>query len=175
MCRSSACALEKRGATIYVFPELDDAQCSKRGFLANAENVLPYWVSLVSEEWVMNFLQLRKLACACASAEFIKVGKESPTVASQVREIGARRGTRFGAGPHWSVVIEIELLAIPLRKVIAVHAGLAQYKYDTFRYRFLVLEGSRGSGKTQLSMSFSARSLEATCSKCEDPHVRQST
>ena len=43
--------------------------------VANAGNVLPYRDQLASGEWVINFLQRRKLAFACASAEVVKVGK----------------------------------------------------------------------------------------------------
>ena len=39
---------------------------------------LPYRDYLVSGEWVMNLLQQRKLAFACARAELIKVGKNLP-------------------------------------------------------------------------------------------------
>ena len=120
-------------------------------------------------------MQQRKLAFACASAEFIKVGKILRRLLRNLENWETRRGARFGAGPHWSVFIEIDLLARPTRKVIAVHAWLAQHKYDTFRYRFLVLEGPAGSGKIRLSMSLSARSLQATCSNCEKPHVRELT
>ena len=125
---------------------------------------MPYRDYLVSGDWVMNLLQQRKIAFGDARAELIKVGKNLPRLLQNLDKMGTRRRTDFVARATWSGCIEIELVekAVPFRKVPAVEAWLAQYQHDFFRYRFLVLEGLSGLGKTQFSVSLSPRSLEVT-------------
>ena len=49
--------------------------------------------------------------------------------------------------------------------------GTVQARYVSVS--FLVLDGPSGLGKTQFSMSLSPRSLEVTCSNCEEPDLRE--
>ena len=81
----------------------------------------------------MNLLQQRKLACACARAELIKVGENLPRMRQNLDkwehewEQAALQGHIGEASPKLSV------LKMPLRRVLAVGAWLAQYKHDMFR------------------------------------------
>ena len=121
----------------------------------------------------MNLLQQRKLAFDDARAELIKVGKKLPRLLQNVDKWEHAAEQTVLQGHIGQVALKLSLLKRPFRKVPAVEAWLAQYQHDLFRYRFLVLEGPSGLGKTQFSMSLSPRSLEVTCSNCEEPDLRE--
>ena len=120
----------------------------------------------------MNLLQQRKLVFACAFAELIKVGENLPRFLHNLDKWEHEEEQAALQGHIGEVSSKLSLLKRPFRKVLAVGAWLAQYKHDTFRYRVLVLEGQSGLGEIKFSMSHSPRSLEVTCSTCEEPDLR---
>ena len=84
----------------------------------------------------MNLLQQRKLAFACVSAELIKVGKHLPRLLQNLDTWEHAEEQAALQGHIGEVSSKLSFLRRPFRKVIAVDAWLAQYKHDTFRYRF---------------------------------------
>ena len=84
----------------------------------------------------MNLLQQRKLAFACARAELIKVGKNLPRLLQNLDTWEHEEEQAALQGHIGEVSSKLSWLRTPVRKVLAVDASLAQYKHDTFRYRF---------------------------------------
>ena len=121
----------------------------------------------------MNLLQQRKLAFACARAELIKVGQNLPRLLQHLDKWEHVEEQAALQGHIGDVSSKLSLLKRPFRKVLAVDAWPAQCRHDTFRCRFLVLEGPSGLGTIQFSMSLSPRSLEVVCSNCEEPDLRE--
>ena len=121
----------------------------------------------------MNLLQQRKLAFGDARVELLKAGKNLPRCLQNLNKWDHEEEQTLLQGHIGQVALKLSLLKRPFRKVPAVEAWLAQYQHDLFRYRFLVLEGPSGLGKTQFSVSLSPRSLEVTCSNCEEPDLRE--
>ena len=111
-------------------------QYPKRGLVASGGHVLRYRDYLVSGEWLMNLLQQRKLAFACARAELIKVGKNVPRLLQNLGKWEHEEEQAALQGHIGEVSSKFSLLKRPFRKVLAFDAWLAQYKHDTFRYRF---------------------------------------
>ena len=85
-------------------------QCPKRGLVASGGNVLPYRDYLVSGQWVMNLLQQRERAFACARAELIKVGKNLPRLLQNLDTWEHEEEQAALTVPYWCCVIEIKLV-----------------------------------------------------------------
>ena len=73
-------------------------QCPKRGLVASGGECFAIPGLLGSGEWVVNLLQQRTLAFACARVELIQVGKILLWLLSQLREMGTRSGNALVQG-----------------------------------------------------------------------------
>jgi len=147
-------------------------QCPKRGMVASGGNVLPYHDYLVSGEWVMNLLQQGKMDFDPARTELVKVGKNLPRLLQCLDKWQQEHDNQQLQGHIILMTAKLNALKRPFRKIPAVDAWLADFEVDALRYRFLVLEGPSGLGKTQYSMSLSPCSMEVTCSNCDEPDLR---
>ena len=117
----------------------------------------------------MNLMQQMKLAFACARAELIKVGKNLPRLLHNFDKLEHEEEQVALHGDIGDASSKLSLL-------IASSSLLTHGWYSTNTIRVgivLVLEGPSGLGTTQFSMSLSPRSLEATCSNCEEPDLRE--
>ena len=95
----------------------------------------------------MSLLQQRQLAFPCARAELIKVGKNLPRLLQNLDKLEHEEEQAALQGHIGEVSSTLSLLKRPFRKVLAVDAWLAQYKHDTFRYRFWFWEARAVWGK----------------------------
>ena len=147
-------------------------QAPKLGRVASGGNVLPFQDYLVKGEWVLNLLQQQKLDLNCARAELVKVGKNLSRLLQCVDKWQQEHENARLQGRIHDVVAKLNAERKPFRRVPEVEEWLAQYTEDRMTYRFLVLEGSSGLGKSQFSLSLSLGSMQVICSNCDEPDLR---
>jgi len=148
-------------------------QAPKRGSVARGGNILPFQDYLVNGEWVMNLLQQQKLEFQSARAELVKVGKNLPRLLQCLDKWEQEHENARLQGRIADIMAELNADKKPFRRIPEVEEWLAQYTKNRMRYRFLVLEGPSGLGKTQFSLSLSPGSMEVTCSNCDEPDLRE--
>ena len=128
-------------------------QCPKWGKVFSKGNIEPFHTYLVSGEWVMNLVQAGKMEPQVARQEIIKTAKNLPRLLQNldkyVMELRDQRlRTRIA-----QIELELERSAQPFKTFPEIERWKEEHAVARPRYRFLVLVGPSGLGKTQFAKS----------------------
>ena len=150
-------------------------QCPKWGKVFSKGNIEPFRTYLVSGEWVMNLVQAGKMEVAVAREELIKTAKNLPRLLSNldkyVMELRDQRlRTRIA-----EIERELERAERPFKTFPEIERWKEEHALARPRYRFLVLVGPSGLGKTQFAKSLvrKGRSLELNMASAPEPNLKE--
>jgi len=151
-------------------------QAPKVGSLYVGGSERPFDTYLVNPDWVWSLLQTGKMAEPLARQQFVAIGKNLPRNLEGLAKLQQER-----AGEKLKVHMEAVRTALrgvsrPMRSLSPVSAWLDSFNVLAHRYKFLVLDGPSGMGKTLFARSLSPdvnSFFEVDCSGVLDPDLRQ--
>ena len=150
-------------------------QCPKIGMLHWMGSALPFSGYLVNGEWIMNMVQGGKMDAGKARGEIVKTAKRLSAMLDNLD-----RWVRETRSAHLRMVeaalrIELTKKAQPFRTLEPVAQWQTQYAQDKQRYKFLVLDGLSGMGKTQFAHSLASApgaALDINMASAPEPDLR---
>ena len=149
-------------------------QCPKIGAVYQAANIRPFDDYLVSGEWAFNLLQQSKMTIADARDQIIRSAKNLQRLLPNL-EAYERCVTEKSLQEHISK-IEGQLAAQskPFIRIESIEKGKEDHKPVKPRYKFLVLVGPSGLGKTQYAKSLvgRGRALELNMAAAPEPDLK---
>ena len=150
-------------------------QCPKLGSVFSSGSVEPFQSYLVSGEWVFNLVQAGKMEIECARSEIVKTAKNLPRLLGNLDKLAQElKGQRLREQIA-QIEQQLELQSKPFKSIPAVDSWKAEHALPSPRYRFLVLVGPSGVGKTQFAKSLvpKGRSLELNMAAAPEPNLKE--
>ena len=150
-------------------------QCPKLGSVFSSGSVEPFQTYLVSGEWVFNLVQAGKMEIEAARSEIIKSAKNLPRLLGNLDKLAQELKEQRLRKQIALIEQQLELQARPFKTIPAVDSWKAEHAQPRPRYRFLVLVGPSGVGKTQFAKSLvpKGRSLELNMAAAPEPNLKE--
>ena len=150
-------------------------QCPKLGMLHHMGSMMPFTGYLVNGEWIMNLVQGGKMSATKARGEIIRTAKRLDAMLANLD-----RWVRETRTAHLRVLEEalrhdMSRKARPFRTLEPVAQWLQQFTVAKQRYKFLVLDGLSGMGKTQFAHSLASKpgaALDINMATASEPDLR---
>jgi len=145
----------------------------KHGQLFTSSNRRPFKDFLVNQTWITNLLQARKISLATARDLFSQsvTGVTRNLQMIDVLDLELKRKEVQQAA--LDAQQRFQLQRRTFKSVAAVLKWMQTFELWQPRYRFLVLEGPSGLGKTQYAMSLmDGATLELNCASCVEPNLK---
>ena len=149
-------------------------QCPKIGVVYQAANIRPFEDYLVSGEWVFNLLQQQKVTLSDARAQIIKSAKNLQRLLPNL-DAYSKCLSEQKLEEHMSQVQR--QLAAAVKPFVRIES-IERWKEDHLairpRYKFLVLVGPSGLGKTQYAKALvpCGRALELNMAAAPEPDLK---
>ena len=149
-------------------------QCPKIGVVYQDANIKPFVDYLVSGEWVFNLLQQNKIKLADAREQLVRSAKNLQRLLPNLDALDkCRRESQLQARID---MVRSALLAEtkPFHRIEAIEKWKEDHRAIKMRYKFLVLVGPSGLGKTQYAKSLvpEGRSLELNMAAAPEPDLK---
>ena len=150
-------------------------QCPKQGKVFSGGSIEPFKTYLVNGEWVMNLVQAGKLDLQCARAEIIKTAKNLPRLLSNLDKFVQGQKEERQRSRIQQIELEIAKSERPFETFPEIESWKAEHALAKPRYRFLVLVGPSGLGKTQFAKSLvpKGRSLDLNMASAPEPNLKE--
>ena len=150
-------------------------QCPKIGVIFNAGSSEPFRDYMVSGEWVLSLVQGGKMTYKDARKEIIRSAKNLPRLLQSLDRWHMETTRQSLEAYMLSVQSELDATKKPFRHIDVVADWVASHKVNAMRYKFLVLCGGSGLGKTQFAKSLvaSGRTLELNMASAPEPDMRE--
>ena len=150
-------------------------QCPKFGKIFSCGSVQPFHDYLVAGEWIFNLVQAGKMDLAAARSEIIKTAKNLPRLLSNLDKLEQVRKESKLREEISRIEAQLEVQAKPFKSIPAVDSWKAEHSMIKSRYRFLVLSGPSGLGKTQFAKSLvgKGRALELNMAAAPEPNMKE--
>ena len=150
-------------------------QCPKIGTVFQGGTGKPFRDYLVNGEWIMSLIQAGKMSYKNARAEIIRSSKNLPRLLPALDRWHVET-QRIALQAHMEEVQrDLEAIKKPFRRIDAVADWIASHQVNAMRYKFLVLCGGSGLGKTQYAKSLveAGRTLELNMASAPEPDLRE--
>ena len=150
-------------------------QCPKKGKVFSKGNIEPFLTYLVSGEWVMNLVQAGKMDPVLARAEIVKTAKNLPRLLQNLDKYVLELREQRLRQRIVSIEMELERSERPFKIFPEIERWKEEHASPRPRYRFLVLVGPSGLGKTQFAKSLvgKKRSLELNMASAPEPNLKE--
>ena len=150
-------------------------QCPKIGLLFSGGSIQPFRDYLVNGEWIMNLVQAGKMDYKVARREMITSAKNLPRLLPALDRWHMEMNRLSLVTQIESVQAELDATRKPFTRLEAVTAWVASHEQNAMRYKFLVLCGGSGLGKTQFAKSLvpAGRTLELNMASAPEPDMRE--
>ena len=149
-------------------------QCPKIGGVYQVANIRPFEDYLVSGEWVFNLLQQEKLRIPDARQQLVRTAKNLQRLLPNLEAFDkCLRENKMQAHID-KVLSELALQTKPFHRIEAIETWIEDHRAIKPRYKFLVLVGPSGVGKTQYAKSLVAegRALELNMASAPEPDLK---
>ena len=149
-------------------------QCPKIGVVYQAANIQPFRDYLVSGEWVFNLLQSEKMTIEHAREEIIRTAKNLqrllPNLDAYAKCIGEKKLEAHIA----QVQNTLAAASKPFLRIESIERWKEDHLAILPRYKFLVLVGPSGLGKTQYAKALVpfGRALELNMAAAPEPDLK---
>ena len=151
-------------------------QCPKIGMLHNMGSVQPFTGYLVNGEWIMNMVQQQKMLASKARPEIVRTAKRLPAMLENLdRWVRETRSTHLRQ-LEAALRRDLSTKAQPFKTLEPVVQWLKQFDKKQERYKFLVLDGLSGMGKTQFAHSLASAPgavLDINMASAPEPDLRE--
>ena len=150
-------------------------QAPKIGSIFTSGTVLPFKDYLVSGEWIMNLVQAGKLNFDTAREEIVRTAKNLPRILASL-DRWHREMQQASLKEHIrSVQLELDARRKPFKSIDVVNDWVRSHDTNLMRYKFLVLCGGSGLGKTQFAKGLvgAGRTLELNMASAPEPDMRE--
>ena len=150
-------------------------QAPKIGQLWSWGSLAPFRDYLVSGEWIMNLVQAGKMTYASARSELVRTSKNLTRLLPAL-DMWHREVQREALRDQMTRVQQaIDGTKRPFRVIPEVVEWVRSHEVIQMRYKFLVLVGGSGLGKTQYAKSLvpSSCSLELNMASAPEPDLRE--
>ena len=150
-------------------------QAPKIGSIFTSGTIMPFKDYLVSGEWIMNLVQAGKLNFHTARDEIVRSAKNLPRLLASL-DRWHQEMQRASLQEHMrSIQQELDAGKKPFKSIEVVNEWIRSHETNLMRYKFLVLCGGSGLGKTQFAKSLvpAERSLELNMASAPEPDLRE--
>ena len=150
-------------------------QCPKIGVIYQAANVRPFDDYLVSGEWVFNLLQQQKMTISDARQQCVRSAKNLqrvlPNLEAYERAVNAKNLQQHIDKIQTQLASESK----PFLRIESIERWKEDHVAVKPRYKFLVLVGPSGLGKTQYAKSLveNGRALELNMAAAPEPDLKE--
>jgi hypothetical protein len=134
----------------------------KVGSLWSVGNKEPYVDFPVNPDWAMNLLSSGKMGITNARECMIRCGRNVARGLQNLEALESAQRNAKLALLEAAAQDELATLLRPQRSIPEIESWLASFQRPAFRYKFLVLEGASGLGKTAYIRSL-GRTFEVSC------------
>lgn len=128
-------------------------RCPKIGMVLHGGTLQPFKDFQVNGDWVMNLLQAGKIAYQDAREQIILTTKNLPRLLSGLDRWWQEHRLLQVKKVESEVMRQLAAKKKPFRDIPKVRAWIKTFSVVRFRYKFLVLCGPSGKGKTQYAVS----------------------
>ena len=150
-------------------------QAPKIGSIFTSGTLMPFKDYLVSGEWIMNLVQAGKLNFHTAREEIVRSAKNLPRLLQSL-DRWHQEMQRASLKDHMrDVQLELDASRKPFKSIEVVNDWVRSHEVNLMRYKFLVLCGGSGLGKTQFAKGLvpAGRSLELNMASAPEPDMRE--
>ena len=149
-------------------------QCPKWGQVFSKGNIEPFHTYLVNGEWVLNLVQAGKMHPQVARAEIIKTAKNLPRLLQNLDKYVSEMREQRLRDRIAQIELELQRSERPFKIFPEIERWKEEHAVARPRYRFLVLVGPSGLGKTQFAKSLvgKGRSLELNMASAPEPNLK---
>ena len=150
-------------------------QAPKIGAIFTSGTVLPFKDYLVSGEWIMNLVQAGKMNFHTAREEMVRTAKNLPRLLQSL-DRWHQEMQRASLQDHMRVIqMELDASRMPFKSIEVVNEWIRSHETVEMRYKFLVLCGGSGLGKTQFAKGLvpAGRTLELNMASAPEPDMRE--
>ena len=150
-------------------------QAPKIGSIFSSGTLLPFKDYLVTGEWVMNLVQAGKLQFHTARAEIVRTAKNLPRLLAGL-DRWHQEVQRAALKEHLRAIeLELDASKKPFKSIEVVNEWVKSHETNLMRYKFLVLCGGSGLGKTQFAKGLvpGGRTLELNMASAPEPDMRE--
>ena len=150
-------------------------QAPKIGSIFTSGTIIPFKDYLVSGEWIMNLVQAGKMDFHTAREEIVCSAKNLPRLLASLDRWHMEMQRKSLKEHMRSVQMELEAGKKPFKSIEVVNDWVRSHATNQMRYKFLVLCGGSGLGKTQFANSLvpAGRSLELNMATAPEPDMRE--
>ena len=150
-------------------------QCPKVGVIYQAANIRPFDDYLVSGEWVFNLLQQNKMTIADARQQIVRSAKNLQRLLPNL-DAYERCVNQKSLQEHISTIqSQLASQSKPFLRIESIERWKEDHMAVRPRYKFLVLVGPSGLGKTQYAKSLvgKGRALELNMAAAPEPDLKE--
>ena len=149
-------------------------QCPKIGVVYQAGNIRPFDDYLVSGEWVFNLLQQQKMTISDARAQIIKSAKNLQRLLPNLEAYSKCLSDQKLEEHMAQVQQQLAAAAKPFVRIESIERWKQDHLAIRPRYKFLVLVGPSGLGKTQYAKALvpGGRALELNMAAAPEPDLK---
>ena len=150
-------------------------QCPKKGMVLSGGTVMPFRDYLVSGEWVMNLVQGKKMTYECARQEMVKSAKNLCRLLPCLDRWHLETRRLAMRSTMTSVQESLAANRAPFKSIDVVNEWIQSHECIAMRYKFLVLVGGSGLGKTQFAKGLvpDGAALELNMAAAPEPDLRE--
>ena len=150
-------------------------QAPKIGAIFTSGTLIPFKDYLVSGEWILNLVQAGKLNFNNAREQIVRSAKNLPRLLASL-DRWHQEMKRTSLKEHMrSVQLELDAGKKPFKSIEVVTDWVRSHETNQMRYKFLVLCGGSGLGKTQFAkgLVLAGRTLELNMASAPEPDMRE--
>ena len=150
-------------------------QCPKIGVIYQSANIRPFDDYLVSGEWVFNMLQQNKMTLADARVEIVRSAKNLQRYLANLDAYEKCVNEQKLQSHIAAVQRQLAEQSKPFVTIEAIERWKEDHMLVKPRYKFLVLVGPSGLGKTQFAKSLvgKGRALELNMAAAPEPDLKE--